>query len=61
NKELISAGEAQMAILIGFSTNAISKIVSCCAFGNSRYMVYTVTGIVLVTLATWLGVFLHPV
>ncbi len=61
NKGLMSTAEAQMAILIGFSTNAITKVVFCYAFGNQRYKAYTVTGIALVTLATWLGVYFHPV
>jgi uncharacterized membrane protein (DUF4010 family) len=61
NKGLMSTAEAQMAILIGFSTNAITKVAFCHIFGSMRYQIFTITGIALVTAATWLGVYLHPV
>jgi uncharacterized membrane protein (DUF4010 family) len=61
NKGLMTTSEAQMAILIGFSTNAVTKIVFCHFFGSRQYKAYTMTGILIVTAATWLGVFLHPV
>ncbi len=61
NKGLMSTAEAQMAILIGFSTNAITKATFCLIFGSQRYKAYTISGIALVAAATWLGVYLHPV
>jgi uncharacterized membrane protein (DUF4010 family) len=61
NKGLMTISEAQMAILIGFTTNALTKIVFCHFFGSRSYKAYTMTGILIVTAATWMGVFLHPV
>ena len=61
NKGLMTTSEAQMAILIGFSTNAVTKIVFCHIFGSRQYKAYTMMGILIVTASTWMGVFLHPV
>ena len=61
NKGLMTTSEAQMAILIGFSTNAVTKIVFCHVFGSRQYKAYTMMGILIVTASTWMGVFLHPV
>lgn len=60
NKGLMSTSDAQLAILIGFTTNAFTKVIFCHVFGNRRFKAYTISGIALVTAATWLGVHMHP-
>ena len=60
HKENLSLEKIQIAILLGFTTNAITKIVLALMFGSTKYKIYAVIGVLLVTMATWIGFWLHP-
>lgn len=60
NKGNLSLGQMEIAVLLGFTTNALTKITLALLFGSATYKMYTVMGVVLVATATWLGVWLHP-
>jgi uncharacterized membrane protein (DUF4010 family) len=50
---------AAIAVLIGFSTNAISKTVVAFSLGNRRFALQLLPGIVLMVLAAWAGWFVR--
>ena len=50
---------AAVAVLIGFSTNAISKIVVAFSLGDRRFAFQLLPGIVLMVLAAWAGWFVR--
>jgi len=55
----ISAADAVPIILIGFTTNTISKIVIAATTGGRQFAIRVVPGLVLVLGAAWLGSFLR--
>jgi uncharacterized membrane protein (DUF4010 family) len=50
---------AAIAVLIGFSTNAISKAVVASSLGDRRFAFQLLPGIVLMVLAAWAGWFMR--
>jgi uncharacterized membrane protein (DUF4010 family) len=50
---------AAIAVLIGFSTNAISKTVVAFSLGDRRFAFQLLPGIVLMVLAAWAGWFMR--
>ena len=50
---------AALAVLIGFSTNAISKTVVAFSLGDRRFAFQLLPGIVLMVLAAWAGWFMR--
>jgi uncharacterized membrane protein (DUF4010 family) len=50
---------AAIAVLIGFSTNAISKTVVAFSLGDRRFALQLLPGIVLMVLAAWAGWFVR--
>lgn len=50
---------AAIAVLIGFSTNAVSKIVVAFSLGDRRFAFALLPGIVLMVLAAWAGWFVR--
>jgi uncharacterized membrane protein (DUF4010 family) len=50
---------AAIAVLIGFSTNAISKAVVAFSLGDRRFAFQLLPGIVLMVLAAWAGWFMR--
>jgi uncharacterized membrane protein (DUF4010 family) len=50
---------AAIAVLIGFSTNALSKAVVAFSLGNRRFAFELLPGIVLMVLAAWAGWFVR--
>jgi len=50
---------AAMAVLIGFSTNAVSKAVVAFSLGDRRFAFQLLPGIVLMVLAAWAGWFVR--
>ena len=50
---------AAVAVLIGFSTNAISKTVVAFSLGDRRFAFQLLPGIVLMVLAAWAGWFVR--
>ena len=60
SKGVLTAAQVQTAILLGFTSNALTKVSLALFFGSTPYKIYTVSGVLLVTAATWIGVVLHP-
>lgn len=50
---------AAVAVLIGFSTNAVSKAVVAFSLGNRRFALQLLPGIVVMVLAAWAGWFVR--
>jgi uncharacterized membrane protein (DUF4010 family) len=50
---------AAVAVLIGFSTNAVSKVVVAFSLGDRRFAFQLLPGIVLMVLAAWAGWFMR--
>jgi uncharacterized membrane protein (DUF4010 family) len=50
---------AALAVLIGFSTNAVSKAVVAFSLGNRRFALQLVPGLILMVLAAWAGWFVR--
>ena len=50
---------AAIAVLVGFSTNAISKVVVAFSLGDRRFAFELLPGIVLMVLAAWAGWFVR--
>lgn len=50
---------AAVAVLIGFSTNAVSKAVMAFSLGNRRFALQLLPGIVVMVLAAWAGWFVR--
>ncbi len=50
---------AAIAVLIGFSTNAVSKAVVAFSLGNRRFALQLLPGIVVMVLAAWAGWFVR--
>jgi len=54
-KGSVDIGLASIAVLAGFTTNAISKIVVASTVGNRRYALELSPGILLSVIAGWAG------
>lgn len=50
---------AALAVLIGFSTNAVSKAVVAFSLGNRRFALQLLPGLILMVLAAWAGWFVR--
>jgi len=57
----IAGGEAIVPILVGISTNTISKIVLAASAGGWAFALRVVPGLILVAAAAWAGALLAPV
>ena len=55
----ITMAQVEMAAMLAYTTNAISKMMVALIFGNRMYQIYTLGGIVWVVGVTWLGVWIH--
>jgi uncharacterized membrane protein (DUF4010 family) len=55
----IAAAEAVLPVLLGFSTNMMSKIVFAVVAGGPGFAVRVVPGLLLVAIAAWLGALPH--
>jgi uncharacterized membrane protein (DUF4010 family) len=53
--ERVTAAFAAMAILVGFSTNTVSKIIVAFGMGNRRFALELVPGLLLMVMAAWAG------
>jgi uncharacterized membrane protein (DUF4010 family) len=53
--ERVSAEHAVLAILIGFSTNALSKCVVALSMGSRQYALELLPGLALMVAGAWLG------
>lgn len=51
----LSAADAVVPILVGFTTNALTKIVMAASSGGAKFALRVVPGILLATAAMWLG------
>ena len=54
----VTSTQATLPILLGLSTNTVSKIVVAFASGGRRYAMQVVPGLLLTVIAAWLGWFL---
>ncbi|NVN86002.1 MAG: MgtC/SapB family protein [Rhodopseudomonas sp.] len=57
----MTAGDAIVPILAGFSTNTISKIVFARTSGGRAFAVRVVPGLIFVALAAWAGALVAPI
>ena len=54
----VAVADAVPAILVGFTTNTISKIVVATTTGGRQYALLVIPGLILVLVAAWLGALL---
>jgi hypothetical protein len=53
----MSAADAVLPILVGLSTNTISKLVLAGTSGGRSFAVRVIPGLILIVLAAWAGAF----
>jgi hypothetical protein len=55
----ISVADAVPLVLIGFTTNTVSKIVIAATTGGRRFALGVIPGLILVLVAAWFGTLLR--